>query len=1066
MCEPRDAAAGRARAVSAAAVFLLLAAWPVAARQATAITRDNWGRVTSPVYGTGQPERHGAERLAGPGQFGDDYFHAVLPNGRVVKPAGRSVQVGMTPLGARLTPDGRYLVVSNDDDEEPIIRSLRSESTLSGYSLMVIDTRTMKVVSQTSAAGRFFVGLQVTGVGPYTVWASGGGDNSVKRFTISPEGRIVAAGQVTIVPLTPAHSGSVSHYRPAKAFNEADAAGTRPAAPTGFNRSAGAATTFPAGSALSPDRRFLYVACNGDNSLAVIDTQSLAVVRQVAVGYFPYDVSVSADGQWVFVSNWGVTDYRFAHPTYAADGTLASLAPAGKNEPAGYFVPKTDTKGETPKTSSVSIVNVPTGDGARAALVRSVYVGQELDETEQVGDTHPSAMAQVSSGGRHYLYVTKSNSDSLGIIELRRTSAGKVEAVTRPDFDLTPLKVAGVKPPVRGAYPNAIVVSRDQARAYVAEAGINAVAVLDVRNPARPVLLGRVPTAWYPSAVELSGDGRTLYVLNAKGVAEDLGPSGFTAPPSKVPRSTGGLMNIDSNYIFGTAQRVDLAAEVVGTRAVLAHNFTVAPALDDRIVPTGGAASRKIRHVFFILHENKTFDSMLGNLAQLGPFASLTYKDSTGASFVNEQYTGVTKNLQALAARFSVAVNYYSDAEESDAGHQFAASGTSSDYSEKTLENKAGRGMLTNKNMDAEDYPSSGYIFNNAARHGVSFKDYGALLRIIGTDTGSTAPAIVNDPQSGNAGYPVLPVTSPVENKGDVGSPTTGLGQSYFTANPLLAVLGTRNPNGEPRLDHDYPGYNFNISDQRRAARFIRDFDRMVGQGTLPQFVYIYLPNDHTGNVVARNLAERTPSMQVADGDVALGMVVDHIMRSPVYYDPKTGEGSAIFVTFDDAQSTLDHIHPHRTPLVMVSPYAKPGPALRHYSTASIVKTEELLLGLPPNNLGDLFATDLRDMFQPDYNGVTADTIAFTRRYAYTASAEGLRIWELVERLDLSGPDRDSRRLGALARLSMLADTLRGEAAADRRLADPVYLARQAELYELAVALTASASQDHRSGER
>ncbi len=1013
------------------------------------ISRQNWGRVAAPVYGSASPDRHGAERFAGPNQFGDDYFHAVLPNGRIVKPAGRSVQVGMNPLGARLTPDGRFLIVSNDDDEMPATPSIRNAAIVAGYALSVIDTRDMAVVSHLSTTGRLFVGLQVTGTGPYTVWASGGGDNSVKRFTVSTNGAISQADSVTIAPLTPATSGAVSHYRPAKAFNTADADGNRPPVPTNFNRADGAAITFPAGSALSPDRKFLYVACNGDNSLAVIDTTTFAVVRRVPVGYFPYDVVVGADGQTAFVSNWGVTEYKFAKPTYAPDGMLTALAPAGKNEPAGYFVPKTDTGAETAKTSSVSIVSVPGGDGAKASPVRSVYVGEPLDELEQVGDTHPSAMALVTRAGRQYLYVTKGNSDSIGIIALVKGAGGRIAAEVKPDFDLSPVAVGGVKPAVHGASPNAIVVSADQSRAYVAEAGINAVAVLDVRNPEKPVLLGRIPTAWYPTAVELSGDGKTLYVLNAKGIAEDVGPDGFTAPPSKVARA-GSLVNIDSNFIFGTAQQVDLATAPLDNRSALGYNFAVAPAVDDRIVPAGGAASTKIKHVFFILHENKTFDSMLGNLSQLGAFASLAYKDSSGASFVNEQYTSVSKNLQELAARFAVGVNYYSDAEESDAGHQFAASGMATDYSEKTLENKLGRGLLANKNMDPEDYPESGYIFNNAARNGVTFKDYGALIRIIGTDTGGSAPTTLNDAPSGNAGYPVLPLTRPLENRGDVDSPVRGLGQSYFTTNPILAVLGTSNPNGEPRLDHNYPGYNFNISDQRRAEQFIRDFDRMLARGTLPQFLYIYQPNDHTGFIVAKNVADRTPSMQVADGDVALGMVVDHIMRSPVYYDPKTGEGSAIFVTFDDAQATIDHLHPHRTPLVVVSPYAKPGPAARHYSTASIVKTEELLLGLPPNNLGDLFATDLRDMFQATYNGVTADMVPFTRRYTSSASADGLKIWELVEKLDLSGPDRDSRRLGTLARLSMLADKLHAEADRDGRLRDEAYLARQEELYRQA----------------
>jgi len=485
----------------------------------------------------------------------------------------------------------------------------------------------------------------------------------------------------------------------------------------------------------------------------------------------------------------------------------------------------------------------------------------------------------------------------------------------------------------------------------------------------------------------------------------------------------------------------------------------VAPKVDDRVVPAGGLqGSRKITHVFFILHENKTFDSMLGNQSQLGPFASLTYRDASGAPFTDAQYTIVSKNLQLLASKFAVGVNYYSDAEESDAGHQFSASGTASDFSEKTLEVKGGRGLLVNKNMDPEDYPESGYIFNNAARHGVSFKDYGALIRILGTDTGGSVPTTLNDPPSGKAGYPVLPLATPLVNKGDVDSPVLGLGQSYFLATPILAVLGGNNANGEPRLDRNYPGYNFNISDQRRAQEFCLDFDRMVAKGTLPKFFYIYQPNDHTGSIVAKNVTDRTAPMQVADGDVALGMVVDHIMRSPVYYNPATGEGSAIFVTFDDAQSTLDHIHPHRTPLLVVSPYAKPGPATRHYSTASIVKTEELLLGLPPNNLGDLFATDLRDMFQPVYNGVTADMLPFTRSYSYAASEEGLKIWDLVERLDTSGPDRDSRRLGTLARLSMLADVLHAEAVRQNALQDKDYLEQQAQLYEMAVAVAGATS--------
>ena len=180
-------------------------------------------------------------------------------------------------------------------------------------------------------------------------------------------------------------------------------------------------------------------------------------------------------------------------------------------------------------------------------------------------------------------------------------------------------------------------------------------------------------------------------------------------------------------------------------------------------------------------------------------------------------------------------------------------------------------------------------------------------------------------------------------------------------------------------------------------------------------------------------------------------MVVSHIMNSPIYYNAANNTGSAIFVTFDDAQSTRDHIHQHRTPLVVVSPFAKPGyVATRHYVTASIVKTEELLMGLPPNNYGDLFATDLRDLFQPTYNGITPANLTFTRVAKYTPSPEGKKIWTMVAKLDTSAPDRDSRRLGELTRLSQKADELYTVAKKKNALTTPTYQAEQSKLFQAA----------------
>ena len=211
------------------------------------ITASNWGTVTAPVYGTTDAKYAGAELTAGPAKFGDgNYFHGVLPNGRKVLPAGVSVQIGMNPLGAALTPDGKYLITSNDDERENYFPDLDvsahtdpgSVVAHSAYSLSVIDTATMKVVSQIDTAGKYFIGLQVTGSGPYTVYASGGPENNVKVFTIPANGIIPENADgtpvtpptlIAILPTLPANQGYVSHYTP----NSTLAAST--SLPSGFS---------------------------------------------------------------------------------------------------------------------------------------------------------------------------------------------------------------------------------------------------------------------------------------------------------------------------------------------------------------------------------------------------------------------------------------------------------------------------------------------------------------------------------------------------------------------------------------------------------------------------------------------------------------------------------------------------------------------------------------------------------------------------------------------------------------------------------------------------------------
>ena len=1116
----------------AAALGAALLALLGTAAQSQQIDGTNWGTLTAPVYGTSEKNIAGgiysaAELLAGPNKATElslpagvtpTYFDGVLPNGKKVTPAGVVAQIGMHPLGSVLTPDGQYIILSCDD-ERNISGGLSTQASTTtagtpitltgGYTITVLRTSDLKVAAQTplNAVGPLFIGLQViaNGTGGYTVYASGGGSHNVKVLTFTPPATPTSLGALTIgtpIAINPITSnGTPTNFAASPntaAFNGGDFPENGGGSGGVVGSSSGNRLSFPAGSALSPNRRYLYVACNGDNSLAVIDTTTNAVIKQIPVGYLPYGVSVNRDGSKVLVSNWGVQQYSFlAPPTLDSSGNIVGLtgvAP-GQDVSSLFFVPITSTTGNNPKTSSVSVVSVPGGNPANATLLGSIYQGQPLglDDRSIVGETHPSATAIVRRGSVEVEYVAKAGSDALGLMLVSNNRRLQ-------DLDLSPLNLNLDSHIVHGTYPNALAVSPDNTRLYVAEAGLNSVAVLDTSNPVAPVLLGRIPTGWYPTALSASADGKSLYIVSDKGVGEDINPNtNFTTNPT----ASGVESFSNSNSIFGTLQKIDLTAYALDKTTALANNYAVQSGpLDTSIVPLGGPASNKIKHVIFILHENKTFDSMLGNQTHFGVFANPNYNLANGTTSADTEYvvtgpTGFTSlayNTQALADTFATGVNYYSDAEESDGGHQFSASGTASDYTEKTLLVKGGRGLLANKNFEPEDYPEGGYIFNNAARNGVSFKDYGALIRASGTDNGYANPAITIDPPSGNGGLPLVSptgtgtesnsvvngqnttnvppaATTPVEVPGsDVTTQTVGLGQSYFLKNPVLAILGEKNANGEPYLDVNYPGYNFGISDQRRALEFNRDFDRMAAAGTLPQFIYLYQPNDHTGPAATTNISITGGSPSgaelIADGDTALGMVVKHIMGSTAYYNSADGTGSAIFMTYDDAQSGRDHLDPHRTPMIVISPYAKPGfLGTRHYSTASIVKTEELLLGLPPNNYGDLLATDLRDMFQARYNGIALGPDGLTliqtqtgkalvklhSKSTYVATAEGRKVWTLAGMLDTSAPDRDSRRLSLVTLLSMQADSLHRAAVKKNRLHTAGYKAAQARVYRAAV---------------
>lgn len=881
-------------------------------------------------------------------------YNVILPNGRIVSPVGRSVVVGMNALGVALSPDGKYAVVTNDDEREEQSVSRLVPSVHGGYSLAVVNTATMTVTDVYRADREsFFLGIVAlkdpANPSRTLVIAAGGPSNSLRFLQLDSQGKLNAEGAPLALPdATDARYANVNH-------------------------------AYPGWIALSPNHRTAYVVNNLANTVSAVDIARRSVLHSAPVGYFPY--AAVASSRRLYVTDPGLMTY----------GNLPQPAryPPFANVP---FAPD--------KASALSTIALgPDGDVSGGATV-STPMDSAPDGVQNVGGAHPSAI-ELSKDGR-FAYVCMTNVDRIATVDLfgiPRVAGGLQLRL----FDKSPY----------GTQPDAIVRSPDGKRLYVALAGMNAVAVLDARNPRKLHRLGLIPTGWYPTAIAVSPTGRYLYVTNAKGFGQEPGfkggPPYRTSPSGQVYQA-----GQDSNAIWATLQRIDLHKLPLQktTLSTLRYTRAAKRGTANAIVPPlrSGYRSSAIKHVVFILEENKTYDAMLGDLRdeQGRPYGK---GDPSLVSFGES----ITPNLHALARTFGLATNLYADAEESDAGHQFASAGIATAYSEKTLLVKSGRAPLVNKNEDPEDYPRSGYIFNAAARSGLTYRDYGDLVRVSGYDEGRAQNPKDDDPYF--AGIR------------DESAPTSGLGGLYSLDVPALGAL-------KDHVDPNYPGWNLRIRDVRRAKEFIREYSQLESQNAVPDFTYVWLPSDHGG------FGADIPPLpeEVADGDRALGMIVDFLTHQPSW------SSTAIFITPDDAQSSRDHVNEHRAYAVVVSPYAKRRyTGDEHLSTVSILKTEEELLGLPPLSLGDLLATDMSPFFT-----ATPDTTPFSAIPVptQTASVEGRRIAGLLARTDQSGPDADVERSARIIDLSRRADAL---AARRASLSPQVYAAKQRALYDAAL---------------
>jgi DNA-binding beta-propeller fold protein YncE len=889
-----------------------------------------------------------------------DPFGRILPSGRILHPTGASVVVGMDALGVALSPDGRFAIVSNDDERQEKTTSALDGASTGGYTLAVVDTRTMRVVSRYRAPNETYYAGVVALFDPakpanVLVLASGGAGNAVYAFDLDAAGTLTPDALHVIPIPTP----SDPHF-------------------------ANAGRAFPSAIVVSPNGTHAFVVDDLSNDVADIDIAARRVVgTPQPVGFFPFAVTL-ARGR-LLVANEGLMRYA----------TLPSPSPLPP-----FGVPIADLE----RASSLSLLGVDP-DGALGAVgSAAVPLDRGPDGVRTIGGVHPAAV--VAMARKPYAFVALAGVDRVATVALGGTphAVGGTELRL---FDRGPY----------GTQPVALALGRDEKRLYVALAGIDAIAVLDTTDPIHPHRIGLIPTGWYPTALALSRDGRYLFVANAKGLGHDRGFTGDQAvavgPGSRVE-----AVLADSNAIWSTLERIDLKTVNLRATTPRALSFLrrVERSVPNPVVPQrfDGPGSAVIKHVVVLLEENKTYDAMLGDL-----------KDASGAPYGpgDPSYVAfdesVTPNLHALARRYALAANFYADAEESDAGHQFVAGGIASAFTEKTLLVKRGRRPLVNKNEDPEDYPRAGYIFNSLARRGLSYRDYGDLVRVSGYDEGEAPNPKTDDPN--------------FISTDDETATTAGLGGLYALDVPAPAVLAGH-------VDLNYPGWNLRVRDVRRASEFVRDFDPLVKSDTVPAFTYVWLPADHGG--FGKNIPPLAE--EVADGDRALGRIVDYLSHTPQW------SSMAIVIMPDDAQSTRDHVDVHRSYAVVVSPYAKRHYlSPRHLSTVSALKTEEELLGLPALSLGDALASDMADCFTRVADLTPYDHVDAAKQ---VASREGERIAALLARTDQSAADADPVRSAILIDLARRADRL----AAERDRHDPAGYARaQADLYANALAAVA-----------
>ncbi len=576
-----------------------------------------------------------------------------------------------------------------------------------------------------------------------------------------------------------------------------------------------------------------------------------------------------------------------------------------------------DTTG--PSSNSRVVVDPKTGIAAIGTVsVINLQIRQVMAEIAT--GLHPAGMA-LSPDGSH-LYIANANSDNISVID------------TKTDLEIGRLSTKPMDKLPLGSAPNAVTVSPDGTTLYAANGGNNALAVI---NLATGKLKGMIPTGWYPGAVILNKTGNRLYVANIKGVGGNHAGSKYVR--ENVWKYAGKDSSKAAEKGFNSHEHLGSVSIIPVPDDQTLEQYTVRAAVNMRLprinetlnlqqveektvpVPTRPGEKSVFKHVLYIIKENRTYDQIFGDMTQGNGEPDLCFYGRE-----------VTPNHHKLAETFVLLDNTYCNGVLSADGHQWTDEGSVTDYLEKSF-----GGFERSYPYDGDDalaYSASGFIWDYVLRAGLTFRNYGEFVG-----------AKISPPN----------LTWSDHYKDFI----EGTNKIKINSRVKLQTL-------EPYTCPTYIGFPGKVQDIYRARQFINELEAYEKSGHLPNFIIMLLPNDHT---VATREGFPTPRAAVADNDLALGRIVEAVSHSSFWKE------TAIFVVEDDPQAGLDHVDGRRTVAFCISPYTKRGKVIsKYYNQNSILRTMELILGLPPMNQFDMAATVMTDCFtdKPDFTPYTA----------------------------------------------------------------------------------------------